>query len=158
MEAQDFRSKDGLFSVSEEDQPKKKVKHFFHSSAVSGVTPQEKVEWYKFMGTLRETIANAKVSYTHRFLWVLHCKKKLQRIYTQNVDALEGRMGIPLVESPYHTVMEGGYVSLHGSLTQLRCMLCGSRKFFSKAYAEKFKSGHAPPCTSCNVPGNSTHI
>jgi len=106
------------------------------------------------MGQLRETVAEATISDTHGFLWVLHCKSKLQRIYTQNIDGLERRIGIPLVESPHHAFLHGGYVPLHGSLTQLICTRCSATRFFGAVDMKVFQSGEAPECSSCLSKGD----
>jgi NAD-dependent histone deacetylase SIR2 len=110
------------------------------------------------MGGLRATIADAKVSRTHGFLWILHCKHKLLRIYTQNIDALESKMGIPLVEVPGHKFIQGGYVPLHGTLTQLRCGICSTTRFFGKAFQKSFQTGEVPDCPGCIAEGGSIAI
>lgn len=107
------------------------------------------------MGQLRETVARATISNTHGFLWVLHCKNKLLRIYTQNIDGLERRIGIPLVESPNHQFLQGGYVPLHGTLTQLICTRCLATRFFGEVDMKVFQSGKAPDCSSCLGKGES---
>jgi NAD-dependent SIR2 family protein deacetylase len=82
--SQDFQSRNGLFSVPRAKRERKATfKDIFDSRCAD--TP----EWNKFMGQLHKTIAGVTITDTHGFLWVLHCKHKLQRIYTQNIDALE---------------------------------------------------------------------
>jgi NAD-dependent histone deacetylase SIR2 len=142
----DFRSSDGLFSRSTRIGGRK-VKDLFDANQLR--SPEGYSAWLKYMAELREKAANATISRTHGFLWVLHCKHKLQRIYTQNIDGLEDRIGIPSVQYPHHKFIEGGHVKLHGSLTVLRCTTCSSSRFFSKSYMKDLGNGIAPSCPSC---------
>jgi NAD-dependent SIR2 family protein deacetylase len=105
------------------------------------------------MASLRQTTAQAPISNTHGFLWVLHCKLKLQRLYTQNIDGLEARIGIPLVESPNHRTIKGGYVALHGSLTQVRCSQCFTKRLFGREYVDEFLAGETASCPLCVARG-----
>jgi NAD-dependent histone deacetylase SIR2 len=145
---QDFRSTGGLFSMSKDQGiHKTTVKDFFDRTCLR--TKEDFVQWHKFMAQLREMMMKAPFSNTHGFLWVLHCKRKLQRIYTQNIDGLEKRVGISQVATPYHKSISGGYVPLHGSLDQLRCTVCHTTRSFSRKYLEIFRSGEAPACPYC---------
>src|SRR5262245_18155391 len=110
-------------------------------------------EQNKVIGELREMIATVRVTDAHGFFWVLHCKHKLQRIYTQIVDAMESRLGIPAVKFPNHTIIHGGYVALQGDFTQLRCSHCSETTYFSKLHVKCFQSGTAPSCPSCIAKG-----
>lgn len=148
LNEQDFRSSDGLFSRSTQIEGRKvPLKHLFDWSQLQ--SPAAYSAWLMYMAELREQAANATISRTHGFLWVLHCKHKLQRIYTQNIDGLEDRIGIPSVRYPHHKSIEGGHVKLHGSLTILRCTSCSSSRFFSKSYMQELETGIAPTCPSC---------
>lgn len=148
LNEQDFRSSDGLFSKSTRiGGSKVPLKDLFDANRLR--TTNAYSTWLKYMAQLREKAANATISRTHGFLWLLHCKHKLQRIYTQNIDGLEDRIGIPSVQYPHHKFIEGGHVKLHGSLTILRCPTCSSSRFFSKSYMTDFEAGTAPVCPSC---------
>ncbi|KAL7631199.1 UNVERIFIED_CONTAM: hypothetical protein RMT77_018499 [Armadillidium vulgare] len=60
---------------------------------------------------------NYKPNIGHYFIYLLHLKNKLQKLYTQNIDGLERVAGIPdfkLVES-------------HGTFFSASCTLCGER-------------------------------
>jgi len=95
----------------------------------------------------------APLSETHGFLLALHLAGKLLRNYTQNIDGLEERAGLPLVESPHHKYMYGGYVSLHGALLQLQCKRCYRCTFFAECYIASFSIGEAPECHWCQIEG-----
>lgn len=145
---QDFRSPNGLYSMTKgTGVHKTAMKDLFDASQLRSSDSHS--TWFKCMAELREKAANATISRTHGFLWVLHCKHKLQRIYTQNIDGLEDRIGIPSVKPPYHKIIPGGHVKLHGSLTTLRCSSCSRTRFFSKGYMKDFGTGKAPDCPSC---------
>jgi NAD+-dependent protein deacetylase SIR2 len=145
---QDFRSSNGLFSMTKGTGVNNmSMKDLFDRNCLRSSKAHSM--WLTCMAELREKAAEATISRTHGFLWVLHCKHKLQRIYTQNIDGLEDRIGIPSVEPPYHKVIPGGHVKLHGSLTTLRCISCSSMKFFSKSYMKDLSNGIAPDCPSC---------
>ena len=140
---QDFRSAQGLFGKRN---GKMNGKDIFDTSRL---TVDNYAEWCKSLAKLREKIADATLSDVHGFLWVLHCKRKLQRIYTQNIDALEDRVGIPLVEVQNHKSIKGGYVPLHGCITRLWCPSCSETIFFGITYWKTFGSGKQPPCPFC---------
>jgi NAD-dependent histone deacetylase SIR2 len=145
---QDFRSKEGLFSKSKHIGGKEvRWKDLFDANQL--LSSDDHATWLQAMAELRKMAANATISRTHGLLWVLHCKHKLQRIYTQNIDGLEDRIGVPSVHYPHHKFIQGGHVKLHGSLTILRCRKCSSSRFFSKSYMKELEAGNAPECPSC---------
>ncbi len=52
---------------------------------------------------------------THYFIKLLHSKGRLQRCYTQNIDSLEGRAGVP----------KDRVIAAHGNFDSAGCIDCG---------------------------------
>src|SRR5262245_35242374 len=137
LTGQDFHSPDGLFSMTKGTRVNKTaLKDLFDGSYLQSSDAFS--VWLKSMAELWEKVAEAMISRTHGFLWVLQC------IYTQNINGLEDQVGIPSVESPYHKVILGGHVKFHGSLTTLQCMSCSSTRFFTKGFMKDLENGKVP--------------
>ncbi|KAG7157701.1 NAD-dependent protein deacetylase sirtuin-3-like [Homarus americanus] len=58
---------------------------------------------------------NYKPNVGHRFLRLLHEEKKLQMVYTQNIDGLERLAGVP----------DSKLMEAHGTFATASCTLCG---------------------------------
>ena len=115
------------------------------------------------------------VSSTHRFLRTLRDRRKLVRVYTQNIDGLEARAGLvsdlskgkgsrsrfcrkAVVDPPVGLLpssVDGGngceVVPLHGTLTHLRCTQCSTIIPWKATSTSLFSQGLAPPCPSCST-------
>jgi NAD-dependent histone deacetylase SIR2 len=63
------------------------------------------------MKTMLET---ALPSPTHRFLKLLADSGRLKRIYTQNIDDLEAKVGLKRVSTLSHDQLKHKVVQLHG--------------------------------------------
>jgi NAD-dependent histone deacetylase SIR2 len=70
-------------------------------------------------------IGNCSPTPTHWFLRLLDVKKKLLRLYTQNIDGLESQTGMAEVKIFEKSEKPGGVVFLHGNINRLRCERCG---------------------------------
>lgn len=70
--------------------------------------------FYRFAHLICTDLSRIHPSLTHHFLAALHASGKLLRVYTQNVDGLERRVGLP-----YASV-----VQCHGTMETVRCMRC----------------------------------
>ncbi|TPX32758.1 hypothetical protein SeMB42_g07582 [Synchytrium endobioticum] len=162
----DFRSADGLYNLVKSKYPNVVVKgkdmfdaHLFKDPATTQV-------FYTFMGELKDLISNAQVTATHHFIKHLHESNRLLRCYTQNIDGLEARLGMPSDleysksrpsnrESNTPTskrscnITGARVVRLHGDLDSLICTLCKSKYAFSDQDVLKFKAGQAPACPKC---------
>jgi NAD+-dependent protein deacetylase SIR2 len=77
---------------------------------------------------------------THAFLRLLQDKKKLLRVYTQNIDNLEQLAG----------VKEEKLVQCHGSFATASCMCCG-RQVPGDEIKQDILNGIVPKCTSCEI-------
>mmetsp|Transcript_19824 Transcript_19824/g.25686 ORF Transcript_19824/g.25686 Transcript_19824/m.25686 type:complete len:253 (-) Transcript_19824:1184-1942(-) len=79
-------------------------------------------------------------SFTHVFLRELEKRRKLQRVYTQNIDALEKRAGIKRV------------VFCHGSLNEAQCLDC-KKKVSCSQIMESVSMGTVATCAKPNCGG-----
>lgn len=133
--------------------------------------------FYTFIASLRRTIINDvnDTTHTHKFLRTLRDGGRLVRVYTQNIDGLEGREGLHCdlrsgtgdrrrfrrsirragsgADTPEDKEEEyrGGVecVQLHGSLDLTRCGLCSHvQPWDEPAEAEKEEGGDIEPATS----------
>lgn len=81
---------------------------------------------------------NYRPNLTHHFVYLLHKKGQLLRMYTQNIDGLERLAGIPpemLVEA-------------HGTFATATCTAC-LRKYEGKDLRPDVMSGTVPKCPTC---------
>eukprot|EP01059_Diplonema_ambulator_P031915 TRINITY_DN6014_c0_g1_i6.p1 TRINITY_DN6014_c0_g1~~TRINITY_DN6014_c0_g1_i6.p1 ORF type:complete len:733 (+),score=173.05 TRINITY_DN6014_c0_g1_i6:1271-3469(+) len=122
----DYRSKDGVYrQQGTADVP---VRDMF-SEAYCLKDPQG------FYTLASKLFHNKEPSLTHRFLKLLDDKGLLRRVYTQNVDDLEVKAGIPRER----------VVQCHGTFGKLRCTGCA---FNSEM---KVLPGDVPVCPDCGA-------
>ncbi|EGU13005.1 putative Hst3 protein [Rhodotorula toruloides ATCC 204091] len=111
-------------------------------------------------GTASTRVATA----THDFMRLLKKRGKLQRVYTQNIDGLEG-VGTGLVPVALEGItataslpegkgkgkakIEGDYVQLHGSVHAVRCTSCAFVRRWTEEDVEAFEAGHVGACPEC---------
>ena len=81
----------------------------------------------------------------HNLLHDLYKKKKLLRCYSQNIDAIESKVGFNM-DSPLSS--SNPCIPLHGTLHFLRCIVCGSTHLLQNHHAI-LASGHFPLCHLC---------
>lgn len=80
-------------------------------------------------------------SSTHRFIAELARRGRLRRVYTQNIDGLERRAGVPL----------DALVPCHGSFLTATCMRPSCRRTYENAvFADTVAMGDVPVCPACN--------
>lgn len=125
----DFRSKDGIYNMA---------RH------MDVVLPEPEclfqIEYFRqdpspFFQIVRNAFANSPVpSPTHRFLKLLEDKKKLLRVYTQNIDGLEEAAGVTKV------------IPCHGTFAWSTCMRCGNRVATS-SIMDVIQAGVIPTCS-----------
>lgn len=75
---------------------------------------------------------------THSFIRLLSQKNLLDTCFTQNIDTLERRAGVP----------EGKIIEAHGSFASQRCVNC-SGAFDGKKMREYIKKKEVPKCENC---------
>ncbi|KAK5987838.1 NAD-dependent protein deacetylase hst1 [Cladobotryum mycophilum] len=75
---------------------------------------------------------------THKFLAMLHQRGKLLTNYSQNIDNLEVKAGLP----------KDKLIQCHGSFGTATCVQCGYQIQGEKIFPE-IKAGKIPKCTKC---------
>ncbi|RHZ54343.1 hypothetical protein Glove_428g90 [Diversispora epigaea] len=147
----DFRSKDGgLYEMVKKQFPGiiYTGKDLFDSELIKS---NEALKAFNiFMGTLKELIGSAVPTPTHVFLKKFAEMNKLTRIYTQNIDDLEQRIGLNAdwkIEKVSKCATQ--VVQLHGTMSRLKCCRCTKEYPFTTEYCGIFKSGEAPLCPNC---------
>ena len=101
----------------------------------------------KLIASLAKKAALAKPTPFHTLLQVLEDGNKIQRIYTQNIDGLESKVGFDLLESDLSAMR---CVPLHGSLFRLRCTVCSARRPLQYNFYD-LESGNLPSCGICKA-------
>ena len=86
-------------------------------------------------------VASASPNLCHRFLLDLHKRGKLKRVYTQNIDGLELRAGVPLPKVR----------QMHGSLSSFRCSVCRKPAPLPRV-EEDLREKKVPKCGKCGEP------
>ena len=145
----DFRSSDGLYNLVKDKYPDTflKGRELFDASLFRD--PDSTALFYTFLAELRRAIHKVEgATPTHEFFKTLKDKGKLLRVYTQNIDGLESRTGLEIVDLRSKK-SKGDVVQLHGNLEKVRCCIC-CRAFESiDEYQESFGIGKASDCPAC---------
>lgn len=82
--------------------------------------------------------ANDRYTPTHKFIAMLHQRGKLLTNYSQNIDNLEFKAGVPREK----------LVQCHGSFGTATCVQCGHRVQGEKIFPE-IRAGEIPRCPRC---------
>jgi len=121
---QDFRGKDGLY----------KGKNPYDIADIDVLFKEDRSEFVEFYTDRIRSLMNARPNVAHKILDEWQSKEWINRIITQNVDGFH--------RSP-------GVIELHGSLSGLHCMKCGTQ-YMSSRYVMLEKSGDkAYKCSQC---------
>ncbi|GAA5941686.1 uncharacterized protein JCM15063_002641 [Sporobolomyces koalae] len=126
-----------------------------------------------FKDSLNEITANPPTA-THGFLKTLKDRGQLRRVYTQNIDGLEGKAGLRAVElegvklcsgrdqenakGKGKAKLEGDYVQLHGSISRVRCSACDYVAEWTdqaeigqtEGVGQVFRRGEVAECPQCS--------
>lgn len=105
-------------------------------------------------------VENTAPSSTHEFMKALDSRKKLLRVYTQNIDGLENRVGLTSSTTSEVRELKGTRrtatmtrnvrcVQLHGDINIVRCTLCGFECIWTEECDRVFSEGAAPDCEEC---------
>ncbi|KAH6883586.1 DHS-like NAD/FAD-binding domain-containing protein [Thelonectria olida] len=112
--------------------------------------------FYELCTRLRNEAKKCEPTKTHEFIGCLRDLNKLARVYTQNIDRLEEKVGLStniskgLGTENKRKQDQVECVALHGSLHELRCSLCGLQASWDTDSRENCTlSGLAPPCPHC---------
>lgn len=118
------------------------------------------------------------VTPTHDFMRLLKKRNKLLRVYTQNIDGLEGvgtglapvalagitpcassAPGLPAkAKGKGKAKVEGDYVQLHGAVHAVRCTGCDFVRAWSDEDGEAFAGGSVGACPQCEERGSSLSL
>jgi NAD-dependent SIR2 family protein deacetylase len=98
----------------------------------------------KYMSTLAKLAIQATPTKFHKFLQLLHNCGILRRLYTQNIDGLEAKVGFDV----FSTEKNQKCVLLHRCVGALRCDKCGAVVMIEN-YLTYFDHGEAVPCPGC---------
>ncbi|GAA5833233.1 hypothetical protein JCM9279_001463 [Rhodotorula babjevae] len=167
------------------------TKRLFSYSAL--LQPDSRADHLRFMADLRGTVRRAcprppssasikgkerahdPPTPFHALLVALDERDKLQRVYTQNIDGLERRSGLAVVDlaqmaadeaaedssGSAHASREGVggaepaggeavVVPLHGGLDEVVCGACGWREQWRKEHTKAYKKGRGVDCPRCS--------
>ncbi|KAL8007004.1 putative Zinc finger, ZZ-type, Zinc finger, PHD-type, Sirtuin family, Zinc finger, FYVE/PHD-type [Plasmopara halstedii] len=131
----DFRSKDGIYAMARN---------------MDVVLPEPEclfqIDYFRddpapFFEVVRNAFASSpKPSPTHWFLRLLQDKKKLLRVYTQNIDGLEEAAGVTRC------------IPCHGSFAYSACMRC-KKRIPTNSLMSVIQAGIVPTCSQANCRG-----
>ena len=132
----DFRSKDGCFAQVQEKYNLLYPEQLFQISSFK----KNPRPFYDFCKGFN--IDNCKPTKTHLFMGYL-CKKNIvKKIYTQNVDGLELKAGVPFDKM----------VFAHGKITEAACSLCKKEYDINVLKNEYVMKDKIMYCTICKSP------
>jgi NAD-dependent deacetylase sirtuin 2 len=131
----DFRSPGGLY-----DQMRKQgFEHPMQVFTADFLTSHPE-QFYKIFSQIRTEHLNP--TRVHEFIRLLDDKGCLLRCYTQNIDGLERKVGLP----------KERIVEAHGTMCEARCLECGTASTPEVLWAE-WEKGQLPRCTSQGCTG-----
>ena len=104
----------------------------------------------KLIAFLAKKAFLAEPTHFHSLLRLLNRRNKIKRIYTQNIDGLESKAGFDLDTSTGVDPSSMRCIPLHGTLFQLRCSICSTRRPLEN-YFHDLERGELPRCGSCEA-------
>jgi NAD-dependent histone deacetylase SIR2 len=142
----DFRSSHGLFnSLKGEHKLKSSGKLLFDASVYKD--DHSTSSFHDMVRKLSKMSENAKPTAFHRFLARLSVEGRLLRLYTQNVDGLEGSLPPLASQVPLnHKAPWPQTIQLHGGLEKMMCQKC---RHISDFEAHLFDGPTPPLCPEC---------
>lgn len=149
---QDFRSGQGFFSQFQDEQggvPRTGKQLFSYLALQSSV---DRPILFKAVAFLKTIVDRASPSVVHRLMKVLDDRRTLLRVYSQNVDGLERRVGLTCSSdgtSGTWDVHHTRTINLHGTVDRVRCEVCSTMYALTLAWHELFASGLQPECPAC---------
>lgn len=142
-------------------------------------SPETASQHLRFLAAFKESLdgivdrcqtANKPATGTHDFMRTLKKKGKLLRVYTQNIDGLEGtetglervplggttptlRRNVDKGKGKATASVRGDYVQLHGTLWTVRCTSCAFVRAYEDDDHEAFSEGSVGSCPDCEERG-----
>ena len=132
----DFRSKDGCFAQVQKKYHLSYPEQLFQISSFK----ENPKPFYDFCKSFN--IDNCKPTRTHLFMGFLCQKNLVQKIYTQNVDGLELKAGVP----------KDKIVFAHGKITEAACPTCTKEYDINILRDEYVMKDKIMYCSICNTP------
>ena len=132
----DFRSKDGCFAQVQKKYNLSYPEQLFQIDSFK----RNPAPFYDFCKGFN--IDNCKPTKTHLFMGFLCQKNIVRRIYTQNVDGLELKAGVPYDKM----------VFAHGKITEAACPLCRKEYDINILRDEYVMKDKIMYCTLCKTP------
>ena len=132
----DFRSKDGCFAQVQKKYKLSYPEQLFQISSFK----RNPAPFYDFCKGFN--IDNCKPTKTHLFMGFLCQKNIVRRIYTQNVDGLELKAGVPYDKM----------VFAHGKITEAACPSCKKEYDINTLKNEYVMKDKIMYCTLCKTP------
>jgi NAD+-dependent protein deacetylase SIR2 len=83
----------------------------------------------------------------HQLLGMWRKSGLLKRLYTQNIDGIEAKIGFDLSGSQMSDTL---CIQLHGTILQLRCHICHSKEPV-ESYFDVLQAGSLPQCNVCRI-------
>lgn len=96
------------------------------------------------MAMMAKDAALAEPTRFHMLLGDLYKRGTLGRVYTQNIDGLELRVGLTCEGD------DASCIQLHGTLMELSCTACSSTQLMYHHF-HTLKGGTFPPCPECQL-------
>ena len=132
----DFRSKDGCFEQVKEKYNLQRPEDLFEISSFK----KNPKPFYDFCKNFN--IEHCKPTKTHLFMGYLCQKNLVKKIYTQNVDGLELKAGVP----------ENKIIFAHGRITEASCPTCSKGYDINILRDEYVMKDKIMYCTLCKTP------
>jgi len=135
----DFRSKDGLYSNNRLKETLGKPPSSVLTLSAFRDDPES------FYALLREVflpMRSCNPTLGHKLIAVLNKRGLLLRNYTQNIDALERKAGVPAEK----------VVEAHGTTASATCLNCRKRFTNMDSYWAEVEAGGIPVCDTCQGP------
>ncbi|KAH7917914.1 DHS-like NAD/FAD-binding domain-containing protein, partial [Leucogyrophana mollusca] len=137
----DFRSKQQIPGVPES--AKKKLKDMFQLSMI--MDEMQRPMFGRFIAGLAEKASESLPTPFHKLLKTLDDRGTLVRVYTQNIDGLELKAGLPTYHRirPEDDPQDSRCIAVHGDLQHVYCESCKAVEVM-KPYHDTLHSGEFP--------------
>nr|OQO32691.1 hypothetical protein B0A51_00069 [Rachicladosporium sp. CCFEE 5018] len=149
----DFRSSDGLFQrLKTQHKIKGSGQNLFDVSLYSNDNLTSC--FHDMIAELSRQARSAKPTEFHHMLAKIADEGRLLRLYTQNIDGLEGALEPLTTRTPYGKDHNGKWaktVQVHGSLDYMVCTMCA---MLTKLEPDTISGPEAPLCKSCEAVDN----